>query len=86
MILANNATEEQEREAHEFASSFLVPPNKLRQFLDDWAGEETAIQKFADELGIAPGIVVGQLQHRKILQFHELNFLRRYDFDLTKGK
>lgn len=82
----NNATEEQEREAHEFASSFLVPPAKLRRFLAGWAGEETAIQKFAHELGIAPGIIVGQLQHRKILQFHELNFLRRFDFDLTKGK
>jgi addiction module HigA family antidote len=82
----NNATEEQEREAHEFASSFLVPPSKLRRFLDDWAGDQIAIQEFADELGIAPGIVVGQLQHRKILQFHELNFLRRYDFDLTEEK
>jgi len=81
----NNAKEEQEREAHEFASSFLVPPNKLRHFLDDWGGDQTSIQEFADELGIAPGIVVGQLQHSKVLQFHELNFLRRYNFDLTEG-
>jgi HTH-type transcriptional regulator/antitoxin HigA len=81
----NNSTEEQEREAHEFASSFLVPPSKLRRFLDGWAGDQTAIQEFADEVGIAPGIVVGQLQHRKVLEFHELNFLRRFNFDLTEG-
>ncbi len=81
----NNSTEEQEREAHEFASSFLIPPSKLRRFLDGWAGDQAAIQEFADEVGIAPGIVVGQLQHSKILEFHELNFLRRFNFDLTEG-
>lgn len=83
---ANNGTEEQEREAHEFASALLVPPAKLRHFLDDWAGDQTTIQRFADELGIAPGIVVGQLQHRKILEFHQLNSLKRYQFDLTERK
>jgi addiction module HigA family antidote len=82
---ANNGTEEQEREAHEFASALLVPPAKLRHFLEDWAGDQTSIQRFADELGIAAGIVVGQLQHRKILEFNQLNFLKRYQFDLTAG-
>jgi HTH-type transcriptional regulator / antitoxin HigA len=80
----NNATEEQEREAHEFASSLLIPPNKLRHLLDQWAGDQASIQEFADELGIAPGIVVGQLQHRKILGFNQMNTLRRFKFDLTK--
>lgn len=81
---ANSGTAEQEREAHEFASAVLVPPAKLRRFLNDWAGDEPSIQRFADELGVAPGIVVGQLQHRKILEFHQLNTLKRYQFDLTE--
>ena len=80
----NNGTEEQEREANEFACALLVPPAKLRHFLHDWTGDQATIECFADELGIAPGIVVGQLQHRKILEFHQLNSLKRYQFDLTK--
>ena len=83
---ANNGTEEQEREAHEFASALLVPPAKLRHFLRDWTGDQATIECFADELGIAPGIVVGQLQHRKILEFHQLNSLKRYRFDLTERR
>ncbi|WP_156639755.1 hypothetical protein [Bosea sp. PAMC 26642] len=31
---------------------------------------------FAAEHGIAPGIVVGQLQHRKVLKFHHMNHLK----------
>jgi hypothetical protein len=38
---------------------------KLRRFLDGWAGEETAIQTFADELGIAPGIIGGNFNTGK---------------------
>jgi hypothetical protein len=60
-----------------------VPPAKLRHFLECWRGDETSVQRFAGELGIAPGIVVGQLQHRKVLEFHKLNSLKRYQFDLT---
>lgn len=80
---ANSGTEEQERQAHDFASALLVPPAKLRHFLEYWRGDETSVQRFADELGIAPGIVVGHLQHRKVLEFHQLNSLKRYQFDLT---
>jgi addiction module HigA family antidote len=79
----SGGTEEQEREAHEFASALLVPPTKLRHFVDKWAGDQVALQKFAEEIGIAPGVVVGQLQHRKIIKFHQLNTLKRYQFDLT---
>ena len=55
----------------------------MRHFLDCWRGDESSVQRFADELGIAPGIVVGQLQHRKIAEFQRLNSLKRYQFDLT---
>jgi len=81
---ADNGTEEQEREAHDFASALRVPPAKLRRFLEAWSGDRRSIEQFADKLGIAPGIVVGQLQHLKVIEFHQLNVLKRYPFDLTE--
>jgi HTH-type transcriptional regulator / antitoxin HigA len=36
------------------------------------------IQRFADKLGIAPGIVVGRLQHEKLVRFSHLNALKRH--------
>jgi hypothetical protein len=51
--------------------------------LGGWAESQTAIQEFADEVGLVPGIVVGPLQQRKF-QNSKLNFPRRFDFDLPK--
>lgn len=76
-------TQEQEREAHEFASSVLVPPGKMRQFLKVWRGDRAALEQFAQSLGIVPGIVVGQLQHMKVIEYHQHNNLKRFQFDLT---
>jgi hypothetical protein len=51
--------------------------------LGGWAESQTAIQEFADKVGIVPGIVVEPLQQRKF-QNSKLNFLRRFDFDLPE--
>jgi hypothetical protein len=42
------------------------------------AGDQASIEEFAHTLDIAPGIVVGQLQHMDIIGFHQLNHLKRY--------
>lgn len=76
-------TKEQEREANEFASGVLVPAVKMRQFLKGWRGDQASLEQFARSLGIAPGIVVGQLQHMSVIGFHQFNHLKRYQFDLT---
>jgi hypothetical protein len=36
------------------------------------------VKRFAAELGIAPGIVAGRLQHEKLVPFTHLNALRRH--------
>lgn len=55
---------EQEAEADAFARDKLIPPATYRHFLSDWDGRSLApIEHFADDIGIAPGIVVGRLQH-----------------------
>jgi len=72
----------QEEEANAFAAEFLIPPRELASFL---ATKRTksgyfsaqAVQAFAARLGIAPGVVVGRLQHDEHLPYSHLNHLKR---------
>jgi Zn-dependent peptidase ImmA (M78 family) len=79
----NGSNDAQEKEADAFASQTLVPPPKMKAFLDDWAGDEATLLNFAKSLGIAAGIVVGQLQHKGVIGYHQFTNLRRFNFDLT---
>jgi Zn-dependent peptidase ImmA (M78 family) len=56
-----------EREANEFATHSLVPRAAWRRFTAARDFSERAIRVFADEVGISPGIVLGQLQFNKLL-------------------
>lgn len=66
-----------EAEADRFASDLLIPPSELLQFTS--AGRITAesIQGFASRIGIAPGIVVGRLQHDGLVPYSRHNHLKR---------
>ena len=68
---------EKEEEANQWAASFLIPPGKLNSFVGREDRSRSAIVSFADELGIAPGIVVGQLQHRNFIPYSRHNDLKR---------
>ncbi|WP_028315370.1 HigA family addiction module antitoxin [Desulfatibacillum aliphaticivorans] len=60
--------DEQEKEADAYARDKLIPPQQLRKFLERWDYRTHApIEKFADQIGIARGIVVGRLQHDKLM-------------------
>ncbi|MBW2031707.1 MAG: ImmA/IrrE family metallo-endopeptidase, partial [Deltaproteobacteria bacterium] len=59
---------EKEEEANAFARDKLIPPTAYRRFLSTWDGRSLEpIQRFAEEIGISPGIVVGRLQHENCL-------------------
>lgn len=69
----NNESDE-EREANEFARDFLIPPQYIHRF-PVMCKSRALVKAFANELKIAPGIVVGRLQHDKFLYpsaFHDL--------------
>lgn len=72
---------DKEREANEFAAKILIPPSALERFLStitpDYHPSQEAIKAFAAEIGVAPGIVVGRLQHDGILPFSHCNDLKR---------
>jgi Zn-dependent peptidase ImmA (M78 family) len=67
----------EEEEANKFAACILVPPEFQSSFLNLRADARTVI-RFAMRAGIAPGIVVGQLQHLDHLRHNQLNRLKRY--------
>lgn len=63
---------DQEREADEFATRQLVAPAEMTRFIAYGDFSPAAVQSFAAEQGIAPGIVVGQLQHRGVVPFRSV--------------
>ena len=65
-----------EAEANEWASNILVPQPAWKQFVATTPRSERAVRTFADEQGIAPGIVVGMLQHKKLVPWTHLNGLK----------
>lgn len=58
---------EHEKRADEFASEFLVESSQLENFIFRVRPlySKVRINQFANRIGVHPGVVVGQLQHRK---------------------
>lgn len=74
---------EQEQEASQFASELLIPDAQYNEFVQAHLKFTPYIVKqFAQKIGIAPGIVVGRLQHDKKVSFTWLNDLKvRFKLD-----
>jgi addiction module HigA family antidote len=68
---------DQEMEADAFASNTLIPTQAYRRFLGRTTIPKAAVLEFAISVGVHPGIVVGRLQHEKVIQFNQLTDLRR---------
>lgn len=65
-----------ENEANEWASNFLVPRHHWDEFVGSSLFTRSDVRRFAEEQGIAPGIVVGRLQHEKHLPWSHLNDMK----------
>jgi addiction module HigA family antidote len=73
--------QETEDEANAWATNMLIPTAEMRRFLTIFGGTEYEVMEFAQELGIAPGIVVGQLQTQGQIPYSRMNkFKRRYEW------
>jgi HTH-type transcriptional regulator/antitoxin HigA len=66
-----------ENEANEFARDFLVPVNKYQFFIKRGRFYKKDIIDFASSVNIAPGIIVGLLQHEKRIKYNWHNDLKR---------
>jgi HTH-type transcriptional regulator/antitoxin HigA len=70
-----SSSAEQEQEADRFAATLLIPESYEQRLPSLRTLAE--IKEFAKELGIAPGIVVGRLQHDRVIPFRVGNGLKR---------
>jgi addiction module HigA family antidote len=66
-----------EKDANEFACEFLIPKEKYAVFLGSRDFRNQSVVSFARQLDIAPGVIVGRLQHDNFIPFDRLNFLKR---------
>lgn len=62
--------------ADEFAANLLIPNLPYRQFLQRGYFQKSNIASFADTIGVAPGIVVGRLQHDRRIPYKIHNDLK----------
>ncbi|MDO6719712.1 HigA family addiction module antitoxin [Psychrosphaera sp. 1_MG-2023] len=71
-----------EAEADAFAANLLIPKKELDKFVDKNTFDRDSIVSFAHEQGIAPGIVVGQLQNKGHIGWSSSvgRLKRRYEF------
>lgn len=72
---AGNGNDE-ETEANDWAADFLLPRAAWRRFVDGGSYNRATVLRFAEEQEIAPGIVVGGLQHAGHLPWNRLNKLK----------
>jgi HTH-type transcriptional regulator/antitoxin HigA len=78
---AETESSKEEKEANDFAARVLIPVETeaaIRRLPLD--GRE--VLRFARKIGVSPGIVVGQMQHRGLITHRQLNNLKtRYRWD-----
>jgi addiction module HigA family antidote len=68
-------SDEAEREANEFAANVLIPPEHAKA-LPYLRHTHADVEEFARAVGVAPGIVVGRMQHDELLPPSYLNDLK----------
>ena len=72
-----NGTQATEDAADAFARDSLIPPEHWTGFVQSQSAFTAAkVKRFAEEVGVGPGIVVGRLQHEGHIQRSQLNNLR----------
>lgn len=74
---ANGLDPKKEAEADDFAANLLIPRQEWDHLRAGGIPALAEVESFADRIGIAPGIVVGRLQHERIFPFNRGNKLKR---------
>ena len=72
----NGTTEEDEKEADDFARDILIPKDDYDLFIKSGNFSKNAIEGFSHKIGIAGGIVVGRLQNDGYIKYSWHNDLK----------
>ena len=72
----DGTSEEDEKKADIWAMDKLIPTDKFNQFIENKSFDETSVVNFANNIDIAPGIVVARLQKDGYIKHNMLNDLK----------
>lgn len=75
-VVFGQDADEHEEEANRFAKDILIPPADWRRIAATPPRSAAQVKAWASRLGIAPGVLVGRLQHERILPWSHLNGLK----------
>lgn len=70
--------EEDEKNADAWSSDTLIPSELFKKFTSEESISQTKVCAFANEIGIAPGIVVGRLQNEGCIEYSMMNGLKEH--------
>lgn len=76
-VAGTEVDQEKESEANEFAEKLLLSKNELQQIIDVAPLDENLIHSFANKFRTPAGVIVGRLQHLKLIPFNAGNGFRR---------
>lgn len=68
--------DDKEEEANEFAESCIIPELRASEF-ERLQADKDSVLRFSVSIGVAPGLTVGQMQHREMIPRNKLNYLKR---------
>ena len=76
-----DSASEHEKAADEFAANFLISPNEWQKFVDSYCYDSKSVTDLSERIGIDPGIIVGRMQHEKLIPYNRLtNLKKRYQW------
>ncbi len=82
----NGTSDEDEKDADSFAGEMLIPSKALNQFIREGKYDITALSRFAEQVDVDVGILVGRLQHDRVINYSQFNNLRKiYQLDKKIG-
>jgi addiction module HigA family antidote len=73
-VTPNESAEESEADC--FAQEKLIPDAELERLRQSGSYSPVTIKAFADDVGVSPGIIVGRLQHERLIPYSHLTGLR----------
>lgn len=75
---SKNPEADEERRADNFAANILIPPKEYAALAKGkYDLSHVKLSRFAKKIGVSPGIVVGRLQHEKLVLNKNMNSLKR---------
>lgn len=75
---SNGTTEQDEKDADKWSRDLLISEDDFVNFISQNNISQQSICRFAEEIGIAPGIVVGRLQNEGVIKHNMMNELKEH--------